>query len=132
MASITKPFVATALMQLVEQGKVHLDDPVVKYLPCFALKDRRYKEITVRQMATHTSGMPDVRNYFWDKPEYDDGALERYVRSLGDKTLRFAPGITGKSACFPQEKAICRERAKSPPKLREKRNAERLSLGVGR
>jgi CubicO group peptidase (beta-lactamase class C family) len=92
MASITKPFVATALMQLVEQGKVHLDDPVVKYLPYFALKDPRYKEITVRQMATHTSGMPDVRNYFWDKPEYDEGALERYVRSLGDKTLRFAPG----------------------------------------
>jgi CubicO group peptidase (beta-lactamase class C family) len=92
MASITKPFVATALMQLVEQGKVNLDEPVIKYLPYFALKDPRYKEITVRQMATHTSGMPDVQNYFWDKPEYDDGALERYVRSLGDTTLRFAPG----------------------------------------
>jgi CubicO group peptidase (beta-lactamase class C family) len=92
MASITKPFVATALMQLVEQGKVNLDDPVVKYLPYFRLKDPRYKDITVRQMATHTSGMPDVRNYYWDKPEYDDGALERYVRSLDDKTLLWAPG----------------------------------------
>jgi CubicO group peptidase (beta-lactamase class C family) len=92
MASITKPFVATAIMQLVEQGKVSLDDPVIKHLPYFRLKDPRYKEITIRQMVTHTSGMPDVTNYYWDKPEYDDGALERYVRSLDDKTLRSAPG----------------------------------------
>jgi CubicO group peptidase (beta-lactamase class C family) len=92
MASTTKPFVATALMQLVEQGKVNLDDPVVKYLPYFTIDDPRAKEITVRQMATHTSGMPDVQDYLWNKPEYDEGALERYVRSLGDKTLVFAPG----------------------------------------
>ena len=92
MASITKPFVATALMQLVERQKVNLDDPVTKYLPYFRLKDPRYKDITVRQMVTHTSGMPDVTNYYWDKPEYDDGALERYVRSLDDKLLRWAPG----------------------------------------
>jgi CubicO group peptidase (beta-lactamase class C family) len=92
MASITKPFVATAILQLVEQGKVHLDDQVIKHLPYFRLKDPRYKEITVRQMVTHTSGMPDVTNYHWDKPEYDEGALERYVRSLDDKSLRWAAG----------------------------------------
>src|SRR5262249_28811082 len=39
MASITKPFVATAIMQLVEQGKVDLDAPVIKYVPYFRLKD---------------------------------------------------------------------------------------------
>jgi CubicO group peptidase (beta-lactamase class C family) len=92
MASITKPFVATAIMQLVERGKVNLDEPVTKYVPYFRLKDSRYKEITVRQMLTHTSGMPDVKNYDWDKPEYDDGALERYVRGLDDKSLMWAPG----------------------------------------
>jgi CubicO group peptidase (beta-lactamase class C family) len=36
--------------------------------------------------------MPDVENYYWDKPEYDDGALERYVRSLKDQVLRWEPG----------------------------------------
>jgi CubicO group peptidase (beta-lactamase class C family) len=92
MASITKPFVATAIMQLVEQGKVDLDAPVTKYLPYFRLKDPWYKSITVRHMLTHTSGMPDVDDYLWNKPEYDDGALERYVRSLADKKLRFDPG----------------------------------------
>jgi CubicO group peptidase (beta-lactamase class C family) len=92
MASITKPFVATALMQFVERGKVDLDAPVNRYLRYFRLKDPRYKEITVRQMVTHTSGMPDVENYDWNRPEFDDGALERYVRSLEDQTLLWQPG----------------------------------------
>lgn len=34
----------------------------------------------VRQMLTHTSGFPDVKDYGWDRPQYDDGALERYIR----------------------------------------------------
>jgi len=92
MASITKPFVATSLMQLAEKGKVDLDAPVVHYLPYFRMADERYRTITVRQMLTHSSGMPDVDDYEWDKPQYDDGALERYVRSLSDRTLLFAPG----------------------------------------
>jgi CubicO group peptidase (beta-lactamase class C family) len=92
MASVSKPFSATAIMQFVEQGKVDLDDPVVKYLPYFKIKDERYKEITIRQMLSHISGMPDVHDYEWDKPVYDDEAAERYVRSLTDKELIGAPG----------------------------------------
>jgi CubicO group peptidase (beta-lactamase class C family) len=92
MASITKPFVATAVMQLVEKGKIDLDTPVKKYLPYFQLNDPRHEAITVRQMLTHTSGMPDVLDYGWNKPEYDDGSLERYVRSLTEKSLRSEPG----------------------------------------
>ena len=92
MASITKPFVATSLMQLAERGKADLDAPVAEYLPYFRLKDPRYRSITVRQMLTHTSGMPDVEDYLWDKPEFDDGALKRYVRSLQDKVLLWDPG----------------------------------------
>jgi CubicO group peptidase (beta-lactamase class C family) len=92
MASITKTFVATSIMQLVEAGKVNLDAPVVQYLPYFRIADDRYRTITVRQVVTHTSGMPDVEDYEWDKPQYDDGALERYVRSLSNQKLIFAPG----------------------------------------
>src|SRR5262249_58682967 len=91
MASVTKPFVATAVMQLVEQGKVELDAPVTKYLPHFHLKDSRYDSITVRQMLTHTSGMPDAQDYRLDKPGYDDRALERYVRGLRDMGVRSEP-----------------------------------------
>jgi CubicO group peptidase (beta-lactamase class C family) len=92
MASVTKPFVATAVMQLVEENLVALDDPVVKHLPYFAMADERAGQITIRQMLSHTSGMPDEENFNWDQPEYDEGALERYVRSVADRPLVGAPG----------------------------------------
>jgi CubicO group peptidase (beta-lactamase class C family) len=74
------------------KGKIDLDAPVVRYLPYFRMSDERYKIVTVRQMATHTSGIPDVDDYGSDKPKYDEGALERYVRSLSNLKLVFAPG----------------------------------------
>jgi CubicO group peptidase (beta-lactamase class C family) len=91
-ASVSKPFVATAVMQLVEQGKINLDQKLVFYLPYFELDDDRYKTITIRQMLNHTSGIPDVRDYEWDKPQYDEGAAERYVRSLKNQKMLFNPG----------------------------------------
>jgi CubicO group peptidase (beta-lactamase class C family) len=92
MASVTKTFVATSIMQLVEAGKVDLDAPLIRYLPYFRMDDDRFRAVTVRQMLSHMSGIPDTVNYNWDKPEYDDGALERFVRSLADKKLVFTPG----------------------------------------
>ncbi len=65
IGSITKTFTAVILMQLVEQGKVKLDDPVEKYLPEIkSLKGYSDKTvITLRQLASHTSGLergPDM------------------------------------------------------------------------
>jgi CubicO group peptidase (beta-lactamase class C family) len=57
MASLTKPLVtATAIMQLYEQGQLRLNDPVAQYLPEFAANDK--KDITIRQLLTHYSGLP--------------------------------------------------------------------------
>jgi CubicO group peptidase (beta-lactamase class C family) len=92
MASVTKPFVATAVMQLVEEGKVHLDSLVTRYLSYFRMRDPRSPVITVRQVLTHTAGLPDVTDYGWGAPEYDDGALERYLRGLADSGLIAPPG----------------------------------------
>ncbi len=92
MASVSKPFVATAVVQLAEQGKIDLDASPVVYLPYFRLDDPRYKDITIRQMLNHTSGMPDVDDYEWDQPQYDEGAAERYVRSLEGEKMIAAPG----------------------------------------
>lgn len=92
MASVSKLFTATAAMQLVEAGKLELDAPLTKYLPYFRLAEEQSKTITVRQVLTHTSGFPDVRDYEWDKPQRDAGAAERYVRSLAGEKLLFAPG----------------------------------------
>lgn len=92
MASVSKPFVATAIMQLVEKGKVKLEGKLVDYLPYFKMDDERYKTITIGQMLSHISGIPDVMDYEWDKPQYDDGAAERYIRGLTKEKLIAAPG----------------------------------------
>ena len=88
MASISKPFVATAVMQLVEQGKLGLEDPVIRHIPYFHLEGGPYDSITIRQMLNHISGLPDVQDYEWENPVYDEGALEQYVRSIsGEKMI---------------------------------------------
>ena len=60
IASITKLFTTTALMQLRDQGKLRLDDPVSKYLPWFAPKNKftDAPPITIQHLITHTSGLP--------------------------------------------------------------------------
>ncbi len=60
MASVTKTFTATAIMQLRDAGKLGLDDPVSKYLPWFKVSSRfsDAPAITLRHLLTHTSGLP--------------------------------------------------------------------------
>lgn len=58
MGSISKVYVATAIMLLVDDGKVRLDTPVTTYLPEFTMLDERYKDITVRMLLNHSSGLP--------------------------------------------------------------------------
>lgn len=66
--SITKVFVATMLMQLVENGTVSLDDPLERYLPAYKPRSPfpGTRPSTLRQLATHTSGLPvDAPINFW-------------------------------------------------------------------
>lgn len=92
MASVSKVFTTCAVMQLAEQGKIDLDSPVVKYLPYFKLNDSRYVNITIRQLLTHTSGLDNGWLMNWSKPEYDDKALERFIKSLENDKLISEPG----------------------------------------
>ncbi|MGB0839099.1 MAG: TonB family protein [Chitinophagales bacterium] len=62
--SITETFTATALMQLVEQGKIDLLEPIGTYLP--DLGNRLPYPVTLHQLLTHTSGIPN----FYDLPQY--------------------------------------------------------------
>src|SRR3954468_13553935 len=55
--SITKQFVAAAIMQLAEEGKIGLDDSIAKYFP---EAPRALEVVTIRHLLTHTSGIPDV------------------------------------------------------------------------
>jgi CubicO group peptidase (beta-lactamase class C family) len=93
-ASVSKPFVAIAVMQLVERDKLALDDRLGVLLPYFRMADDRYQHITVRQLLTHTSGMPDVEDYEWDKPQFDDEALKRWALEQSGAELLFVPGTS--------------------------------------
>lgn len=56
LASIGKTFTAVAILQLKEKNKLKLDDPASKYLPAFP-----FEKITIRQLLSHTSGLPDLQ-----------------------------------------------------------------------
>ncbi len=95
-ASVSKCFTACAVMRLVEDGKVTLDDLLIDFLPAFRMADSRYRKITIRQMLCHTSGMPDLTEHEYDNlmlhPEMDEGALQRFVQLLETRSLAAAPG----------------------------------------
>jgi CubicO group peptidase (beta-lactamase class C family) len=88
IASVSKPFTALAVMMLHERAQVGYDDPVAKYLPELA---RVAPTVTVRQLLTHTSGIPDYSS---------DLAIERpgltnaeVLAALAERgTPRFPPG----------------------------------------
>jgi CubicO group peptidase (beta-lactamase class C family) len=103
IASQSKPITAAALMMLVDEGKVKLDDPVEKYLSEFAgqmVVAERDKEhvllrkprhpITVRNVLSHTSGLPFSTPI--EKPTLDLFPLACRVRSYAMSPLDFEPG----------------------------------------
>ena len=89
LGSITKPFTAVAAMVLVDRGELKLSDRAVKFIPEFSEGER--KEITVEQLLTHTSGLPDQLA--------DNNAMRARHATLADfvqgtvrTPLLFAPG----------------------------------------
>ena len=93
IASVSKPFTAAAIVKLVEQGKLNLDDFIVKHIPEFEMKDPRYKQITFKQILTHTSGIPrNVSAGDWENPLYGDKALEKNLEDIKPLMLDFEPG----------------------------------------
>ena len=90
IGSITKVWTATLVMQLADEGRLGLDDPVRRHLPGFRLADESAAAaITVRQLLDHTAGFEG--DVFTDTGRGDD-CLERYVDTLADVAQLFAPG----------------------------------------
>ncbi|WP_342568181.1 serine hydrolase domain-containing protein [Psychrobacillus sp. FSL K6-4046] len=88
--SVTKNFVSVCMMKLVEEDLIHLDKPIVHYLPYFRTKEKGSSDhITVRQVLSHTSGFPadlgianlvapNVREIYSDTPTEWSEALAHY------------------------------------------------------
>lgn len=94
LASVTKSITATAIMQLVEEGSIQLDRPVITYLPWFATSDRsRSEAITVAHLLQHTSGLPsNTEGEYVRLGQTGPAELERGVRDLARTDLISAPG----------------------------------------
>jgi CubicO group peptidase (beta-lactamase class C family) len=96
MASHSKLFTATAIMQLREQGKLRLDDPVVKYLPWFGVKPAEPDDqpITVEELLTHRSGLPREASAHWTTFEFP---TQDQLRALmADRQAAFSPEVRWK------------------------------------
>lgn len=61
IGSVTKSFTCMAIMQLVDEGRLSVDDPVIRYLPEFSVPNEQYRQaITIHHFMTHTSGLPPL------------------------------------------------------------------------
>ncbi len=72
IASHSKTFTATAIMQLQERGKLRIDDSIVDYLPWLKQhKDRRWRSVTIRQLLSHGAGVirDGLKNDYWSVEE---------------------------------------------------------------
>lgn len=84
--SMGKQFTATAIMMLVEEGKLRLDDPIARYFPDAPAE---WQKVTVRHLLTHTGGMTDYPSDFDFRRDYtEDDFLERIKKV----PLAFQPG----------------------------------------
>lgn len=95
--SVTKPVTAIAIMILMEEGKLALDDPVEKYLPEFKTHARKEQTqpppITIHHLLTHTSGLPLYRlPESGEIPIRRDRTLADYVSFLARQEPEFVPG----------------------------------------
>jgi CubicO group peptidase (beta-lactamase class C family) len=88
IASISKAITAVAIMQLVEQNKINLDEDVRAYLPYFPKKKWNF---TVRQLLNHTSGIRDYR-YGEFNSTHSFKSIKDAIRTVTDDSLQFEPG----------------------------------------
>lgn len=92
IASITKLFTSTAIMQLRDEGKLQLDDPVAKHLDWFSVQNPfdDAPQITIRHLLTHTSGLPREAAFpYWIERNFP--TIEEVRAKLPDQQVAIAP-----------------------------------------
>src|SRR3984957_9713127 len=86
--SVGKQFTATAIMMLVEEGKIGLEDPLTKYFPD---APSAWKNVTVRELLSHTAGFTDYPKDYDMRKDYTEAQLLRMVERL---PLAYRPGTS--------------------------------------
>jgi CubicO group peptidase (beta-lactamase class C family) len=86
--SVGKQFTATAVMMLVESGKIGLEDPITKYFP---EAPSSWKQVTVRELLSHTAGFTDYPKGFDEQKNYTEAELLKIVEAI---PLAYPPGTS--------------------------------------
>jgi D-alanyl-D-alanine carboxypeptidase len=90
IGSITKQFTSAAIMKLVEQGRVRLDDDLSKYVPQFPLQG---KKVSIRHLLNHTSGIHSYTSEAgWKKTWNEALSPDAIIKFVATDTFDFAPG----------------------------------------
>jgi len=84
--SVGKQFTATAVMMLVEEGKIGLEDPLTKYFPD---APAAWQQVTIRELLSHTAGFTDYPKDFDFRKDYTEADLLKIVEGI---PLAFPPG----------------------------------------
>ena len=85
ICSISKLFTSIGIMQLRDEGKLRLDDPIAKHLSWFNIKDKYpdAPEVTIGGILTHSSGLPREADYpYWSGPEHNFPTREQIIEAL--------------------------------------------------
>jgi CubicO group peptidase (beta-lactamase class C family) len=88
ICSISKLFTSIAVLQLRDRGLLHLDDPVGRHLPWFAIKQAHPEAapVTVRGLLTHSSGLPRESDFpYWSAPDFDFPSREEMIKRLSNQ-----------------------------------------------
>ncbi len=92
IGSVSKTIAAVALMQLVDDGLVSLDEPVTTYLPGFRMASPGYRNVTVRMLLDHSSGFPGSAYGSAMTADYWPGYLGQVIGTLETSRLKHTPG----------------------------------------
>jgi serine-type D-Ala-D-Ala carboxypeptidase len=105
LASLTKPLATTtALMVLVREGRVALDDPVSQFAP--AMVAPQTQKITLRRLLTHTSGLPAWRPYYQQALEIEKAGIKGFVGSHDAKNYIFKQVRNEEVASLPGTRGV--------------------------
>ena len=94
ICSISKLFTAVAIMQLVEDGKINLDDPIQKVLPWFDINNefKDVPELTIKSILSHSSGLPRESNHpYWSWPDFPFPTKQDVIDELKNQEMLYPP-----------------------------------------
>ena len=93
IGSVSKTYTAAMIMLLAEEGRLSLDEALYQYLPQFTMRDKRYRDITLRMLLNHTAGLygSTLKNtmLYGEDSRWNH---DHFLSMLSEQTLKHAPG----------------------------------------